>query len=339
MNDNNDNNVNNNNNDNNNNSNITPNKDNFFNNEECKCNNTKYDKINYLLADIYELFESIDLFNEYTFYLDNLSTINYIFGNNTNKIMLFCTCKNSIQKIINTQTMLKKLIQQNNTGKYKYTSMVSNYYSSQNSNFETNTNRNFDSFSFLYKFDANDKQINITIYFFNLKLFFNEQRFNNLICEDFFYNTKQLFISSVYYCINDRFFYLINNDGIKKINDVNKIINISIQNGISDNGISDNGISDNGIIDNEIVDDGIIDNGIIDNQTVDNEISDNNKISEIEQLVDINEHLLLSNPDIFFDIFSYYLMTRDSKLNVILSNIVSIYSNNKQIKKKFKKQF
>lgn len=189
--------------------------------------NNKCDNIKYLVDDIYQLFKSTEIFEEYTLYLDNLSTINYLFSNDTNKILFFGSCTNDIIKFISVKIRLKELMKKNNQ-KFKYISMVSNYYSSQQSNIETNINRKYDSLSFIYKFDNIDKQIIVTIYFFNSKLFFNEQKFNNLICDDFFYNTKILFISSIYYCLNDGIIYLIHNDGSKhEINEVNKIINIS----------------------------------------------------------------------------------------------------------------
>ena len=303
-----------------NNNNLTNNNVNF----DYKCYNIKY-----LLDDIYKLFKSIGIFDEFTFYLDNLSTINYIFSNDTNKIMFFCSCVNDIRKFIPIQIKLKELIHKNNQ-KFKYISMVSNYYSSLQLNNETNTNRQYDSLSFLYKFNNIDKQIVVTIYFFNSITFFNEQKFNNLICEDFFYNTRKLFISSVYYCVNDGNIYLIYNGGCKhEINGVNKIINISIhhksENDTNNNINNDNNNNNDNVIDYDLNTFCIFD--------FDEEIDNYNEI------YDINEDILFSNPDIFFDIFSYYLMTRDYKFKNNLSNIIWLYSNNKNIKKKFKKQF
>lgn len=269
------------------------------NNNANNCINLEYkcDNIKFILGYIYELFKSIGIFDEFTFYLDNLSTINYLFSNDTNKIMLFCSSDSNINKFVFIQTKLKEIIKNNNDGRLKFVSMLSNYYSSLQSNIETNLNRQYDSLSFLYKFKDFDKQINITIYFFNSKLFFNEQRFNKLICEDFFYNVKTLFISSIYYCINDEIIYLIKDDGsTNKINDINKIINISIP---------------------------------IESQNI---IIDNDNIN-------FDDNMLFYDTYIFFDIFSYYLMTRDSKLKSNLINIIHIYSNNKNIKKKIKKQF
>lgn len=300
-------NVNNNNDNNDNNKNDILN-NNFINNIDFKY---KCDNIKHLVADIYKEFKSIGLFDELTFYLDNLSTINYLFSNDTNKIMLFCTCVDNTKKFILIQNKIKETLHKNNNDKFKYVSMVSNYFSSINSNIETNTNRQYDNLSFIYKFSNIDKEIGIIIYFFNSKSFFNEQRFNNLICEDFFYTCKKIFISSIYYCLNDEVFYLIDDNGSKNmINDINKIINLSIHN------------ESKNIIDN-----------------LNTFTNDYNYYNEINQELNINENILLSNPVIFFDIFSYYLMTQDSRLKNNLSHIIWIYSNNKNIKKKFKKYF
>jgi len=63
--------------------------------------------------------------------------------------------------------------------------------------------------------------------------------------------------------------------------------------------------------------------------------SDNSELN----IIHIDEKIILNNPYIFFDIISYYLITKNNKFKEKLELIITEYQNNKNIKKKYKKVF
>ena len=272
----------------------------------------KCEYMKYLLDILNELFISNELFNEFTIYLDNLSTINYIFNNNTNKIIFFCINHNdSIKNFLYTLNKLKQSINDKLINELQFISMVSNHNVYSQSNTNVNSYRQHDNMKFMCKHIESSKLILVELYFMNHESFFNEFLFNNLIEFGFFHNLKMLLIESTYYCMNDKLFYSISKGGVKnKINDIIEIINVDIPN----------------IPNKSIVNDNMNELKLIDD--IDEHIS-----------VNIDVELLTDNPYIFFDIFIHYLMTRNHKLKLNLEHIFNLYSNDKNVKKKIKRTF
>lgn len=238
------------------------------------------------------LIEKICLLQNSFVYLDNISTINYIFGNNLNNIKLYF-----YTEYVDFYSICKSLKQININENFgiKFGIMETNYYVI-NSNLHLNKNRNYDHINILYN------NVSIIIYFFNNKLFYTDDKFNNFIKNNFFYKQINELNNLIKYNNHDKIKY----DKIQ--NCLNKFSNIHY------------------LINNN--------NFYLFDKNYGKEIKINTIFEITNNFIDFDFNLILQYPFIFFNIFGYYLITR---LEQFESNI-KLFINNYHESKKFKKQ-
>ena len=241
-------------------------------------------------------------------YLDNITSINYIFNNKINKINLYCILENTnlsnvISKIKNIFSYYNEIQDKN---KFRLKLIISNNYPNidpiQNdknikiSDIKNNPNRNLDQINILYSSD-NINNFPINIYFFNDELFYKHNGFkiinptyliidNSEINDENNYNYN---LSDLYYQVNTNLIFFINKQTniMENINSINKF----------------------------------------------------NLPNQIEKFLNFNTSIFYIEPLVFLEIISYYLLTKLNFYKELIVEFIKIYSVNKSLKKKIKLNF
>jgi hypothetical protein len=288
---------------------------NIINQNQDNINNEKVDMI---INTIY------DFFNNYSglkskLYLDNITSINYIFNNKINKINLYCILENTnlsniISKIKNIFSYYNEIQDKN---KFRVKLIVTNNYSNiKISEIKNNPNRNLDQINILYSSD-NINNFPINIYFFNDELFYKHNGFkkinpiylditiansenndtnsenndtnsenNNTNSENNNENNYKYNLSDLYYQFNTNLIYFINKQTnlMENINSINKF----------------------------------------------------NLSNQIEKIINYNTNIFYIEPLVLLELISYYLLTKLNFYKELIVEFIKIYSANKSLKKKIK---
>ena len=302
-----------------------------------------------IMENLHEMFKSIGIFNDLNIYVDNLTSINYVFNNSIKSIKLYCINKLSINKShINLSTLTESTSLETNLSdfvlNYNPEPVPKSKLEEELELFELELELDSEQY-----FEPEIIQIIKPINFLYIQNKVKQLGTNNA-------NYKIKFISRVSNNIpidknnfkNKKYRQL---DMIKFMYEQHDLINpIIIEMYFFNANIFDNP-DDN--FTNLICDDffyTLVDNTIsslyycVEDKKfysikTNEEIKNIDCVGKIITNEDFNLKMLISNPEVFFEIFSYYLITRNEIFKSIIKLFIEEYQKNKIVKKKIKYVF
>jgi len=318
------------------------------NNNNNNNNNVNINVMNRIMENLREIFKSAELFNDLKIYADNLTSINYIFNNSIESIKFYCINKLNIHnqslQLNNFNSNLSKTntfetnITELNTIENKQEQKIENSMESVIETKSKTTNEfKYIPINFL-PIQMRLKQINLSDKDYKIK--FISRVSNNTSIDNLDFKSKR------YRQYDNIKFEYIHKDLIKPLIIQMYFFNTNIFND------EDNNFLNLICIDffYYIIDKTInslyycIEDKIFYSIKTDGEIKNingKNEIREDEIIQDdcFNLQMLSSSPELFFDIFSYYLMTKNNKLKSLIVSFIKEFQQNKTLKKKIKLEF
>lgn len=314
-------------------------------------------KTNNIMENLHLMFKSIGIFDDLNIYVDNLTSINYVFNNQINSIKLYCIKKFSIDKSnSNLLTLKKSTSLKTNICDFSLNSKPEPKLESKlepepkleeelklfeleldieqeiESDYESEISHTINTINFLY-IQNKIKQLGINNA--NCKIKFISSVSNNIPLDNDNLKNKK-------YRQWDKLKFRYDHDDL-----INPII---VEMYFFNTNIFDNPNDD---FTNLICEDFFY---TLENKTISSlyycvedkkfySIKANEEIKNIDCVrkiiadEDFNVQMIISNLEVFFDVFSYYLITRNEIFKSIIILFIEEYQKNKILKKKIKSVF